>query len=282
MAKDPQFHSSRKPLDDRTVIITRQKDRAAEMAMILEQAGATVIYCPTIKTVPPDSWSGLDKAIYRISSYDWIVFTSANGVQFFNQRLSELGIGISILNSLISCAIGPATAAALQSSGARVDITAADSRAEGVLEAIISHIGSVDSVRGLRFLIPRAQVARELIPTVLRKLGATVDAVDAYRTIKPDPGDDAITRLLQERRVSAITFTSPSTVEHFADLIGSADLPVLLSGVLIACIGPVTAAAARQRGLERIIQPESHNGEALARIIVDALTQPNPPEPLTR
>lgn len=273
MAHVPQVPTDPKPLDGHTVIITRQKDRAAEMAGILEGAGARVVYCPTIEIVPPDSWSGLDDAINRIVAYDWIVFTSANAVKFFNRRLGELGLPTSLTNSLTSCAIGPATASALKAATGRADVIAADSRAEGALEAIISHAGGAGWIRGLRFLVPRAQVARELLPTELRRLGGIVDAVDAYKTIKPAQGSQAAGRLLESRQISAITFTSPSTVEHFAELINSPNLAGLLSGVVIACIGPATAAAAREHGFDRIVQPESHHGEALARAIIYALAR---------
>jgi len=247
------------------------------MAAILESAGASVIYCPTIEIVQPDSWSDLDDAIQRIGSYDWIVFTSANGVKFFDRRLGELGLDVSLLNSINCCAIGPATAAALASAGASVTVTASDSRAEGAVAAIISHCGGPEKVTGLRFLLPRAQIAREVLPTELRNLGAVVDSVDAYRTIKTKLDSQAITRLLEERRVDAITFTSPSTIEHFADLLLSPDLAGLLKGVFIGCIGPVTAQAARRLGLHSIVQPESHHGEALARAIIEALAGQSSP-----
>jgi uroporphyrinogen III methyltransferase/synthase len=248
------------------------------MAAILEAAGARIIYCPTIEVVAPDSWSGLDEAIRRIGTYDWIVFTSANGVRFFLQRLGESGLDVSIARSLSCCAIGPATAAALQSSGVRVDVIATDSRAEGVLQAIIEQAGRSDRIKGLRFIIPRAQVAREVLPDELRKLGAIVDTVDAYRTIKPDLDAQSIKGMLEQHQIDAVTFTSPSTVEHFADMVGGGDIVRLLSGVLVACIGPVTAAAARRQGLELIIQPESHNGGALARAIIGFLAQPAGPK----
>jgi len=241
------------------------------MAAMLENAGAEVIYCPTIEVVPPDSWSGLDEAVSRISVYNWIVFTSVNAVKLFDQRLGELGLPFSIIDPLVSCAIGPATAAALKSAGGRIDVTAADSRGEGALAAIISYAGGVRSISELRFLIPRSQLALELLPTELRRLGGIVDAVDAYKTVKPDMDSQAIRRLLESRQISAITFTSPSTVDHFAELINRPNLAELLSGVVIACIGPVTAAAARNHGFHRIVQPESHHGEALARAIIDAL-----------
>jgi len=251
------------------------------MAEILESAGATVIYCPTIETAGPDSWSGLDDSIRRITTYDWIVFASANAVKFFSQRLRELGLSIAIIEPITSCAIGPATAAALELAGGIVDVTAADSRAEGALEAIISRAGSTQAIRGLRFLIPRAQVAREFLPEELRKMGAVVETPDTYKTVKPDLDGQTVTRLLDEHRISAITFTSPSTVEHFVDLIGRPNLAELLRGVLIACIGPVTAAAIRQHGFNQIIQPEKHNGKALARAIIDALGRDTDPPALS-
>lgn len=266
-----EYVANQKRLEGRTIVVTRQKHQAADLAAILENAGARVVYFPTIEVVPPESWSALDNAIKQVASYDWIVLTSANGVEFFSRRVRELGLEISVLSSAITCAIGPATAAALESAGARVDVRATDSRAEGVLEAIVSQAGSGDNLKGLRFLIPRAHVARELLPAELRRLGAIVDAVDAYQTIKPDVDPKLIKSLLAQHQLDAVTFTSPSTVEHFAELVGGSDLAGLLRGVLIACIGPVTAAAAKRSGLELIVQPESQNGEALAKAIIDAL-----------
>src|SRR5215471_1333456 len=175
-----------KPLQGRTVLITRASGQSEEMAGLLEELGAEVICCPTIEFVPPDDWQPLDRAIAALQGFDWIVFTSANGVRFFLRRLAEKSSpGLAAIAGLTCCAIGPATAAALQKAGIRVDVIAADSKAEGALRTIIEDAGGEDRLRGLRFLIPRAAVGRDLLPDELRKLGAEVEVVPAYKTVKP-------------------------------------------------------------------------------------------------
>lgn len=270
----PPDPSAARPLVGKTIMLTRPPAQSAEMTAHLEGRGATVIHCPTIEIIAPASWAGLDEAISRLESYDWLIFTSANGVEFFFRRLVETrGDGLSRLSRLRTCAVGPATAGRITSAGGRVDITAAESRAEGVLAALIEAIGGAEQIKGQRFLLPRARVAREVLPMELARRGAHVDAVEAYQTIRPDAERAGLIDRLNAGRVDAITFTSPSTVVNFAALVGAEDLSDRLRGIRVASIGPVTTEALRTYGLTHVIQPQTYNAAALVEALVEAFGQ---------
>ena len=261
-------------LHGKTILVTRARAQSEDITAQLEALGAAVIHCPTIEVVPPTSWAQLDASIGKIKEYDWIVFTSANGARFFFGRLGEMrSEGVDALAAHVVCAIGPATARAIEAAGAVAHVTASDSKGEGALTAIIDHVGGDESVRGLRFLIPRARVARETLPAGLRRLGAHVDAVETYQTVKPVVQPERIIRLFKENSIDAITFTSPSTVSNLAELVGLTDLSDLLGTTLVACIGPVTAMTAVSYGLGRIVQPAQHNAAELVGSIVESIGQ---------
>lgn len=267
-----QSRANPQSLAGKTVMLTRPRAQSEEMTGLLEGLGATVIHCPTIEVAAPSSWSALDAAIERIEIYDWLVFTSANGPEFFFARLAEKrGDGLRLITPLITCAIGPATAKAMQLAGARVDVIAADAKAEGALQTIIAHAGGEEKIRGLRVLIPRARVAREVLPNELTRLGAHVDAIEAYQTIKPDVDRDRLIGLFAAGRIDAITFTSSSTVANFAAIVGANDLSNLLRDVRIACIGPITAQTAAAHGLTNVVQPEAYHAAALVDALVKSL-----------
>lgn len=273
---DPAGHdqprSGYAPLLGKIILVTRPRAQSEEITVQLEALGAAVIHCPTIDVLPPSSWAPLDASIARIQEYDWIVFTSANGAYFFFRRLSETrSEGVEVLAAHVVCAIGPATARAVEAAGALAHVTASDSKAEGALTAIIDQVGGEENVRGLRFLIPRARVAREILPAGLRSLGAHVDAVETYQTVKPDVHSEGIIRLFKENSIDAVTFTSSSTVSNFAELAGLTDLSDLLATTLVACIGPVTAETAASHGLKTVIQPELYNADALVESIVKSI-----------
>jgi uroporphyrinogen III methyltransferase / synthase len=260
------------PLRGKTVLVTRPRGQSEDIAAQLEALGAAVIHCPTIEVVPPSSWAPLDASIRKIKQYDWIVFTSANGVHFFFHRLNENGSESgAALRGCVVCAIGPATARALELAGAAAHVIATDSKAEGALTAIIDYLGGDENVRGKRFLIPRAKVAREILPEGLRRLGARVDAVETYRTVKPDVERETVLRIFKENSIDVATFTSSSTISNFAAIVGLQDLSNLLANVLIACVGPVTAETAASHGLRNIIQPDLYNADALIESIVKAI-----------
>ena len=142
------------------------------MVSRLEALGADVVKAPAIRIVPPESWQALDEALQRIASYDWIVFTSVNGVEVFYERSGRMP-------PAHFAAIGPATAEAIAERGARAEVVPARFIAEAVFEALSEHT----DVKGKRFLLPRADIAREALPNLLRAAGAEVDVVTAYRTL---------------------------------------------------------------------------------------------------
>ncbi|MCI0485974.1 MAG: uroporphyrinogen-III synthase [Blastocatellia bacterium] len=267
--KDP----ATRPLNGRTIMVTRPRGQASEITRLLEELGAEVIHCPTIEFIEPSDWSPLDAALDRIESYDWIVFTSSNGARFFLRRLIEQAVGgVSLLAAPVLCAMGHATAATLKDAGIRVDVIARDSKAEGAFSAIVEHVGGEDKIRGLRFLIPRARVARDYLPDELKRLGAQVEAVEVYQTVKPDADGRAIARLFEEGRIDAITFTSSSTVSNFAAIVESKDLSGLLRNTLVACIGPVTAATAAEYGIRKVVQPDVYTAAALVETIARSIS----------
>jgi uroporphyrinogen III methyltransferase/synthase len=262
----------RRRLAGRKVLLTRPPAQSAEMTARLTELGARVIHCPTIKIVEPTSWGPLDAAIADLENYDWLIFTSANGVEFFFRRLTERrGDATRLPSHIRTCAVGPTTARALTSAGGHTDVTATESRAEGVLAALITAVGGAEQLVGLRFLLPRARVARDLLPEELTRHGAHIDAVEAYQTVRPEIDRADLVGWITENRVDAITFTSPSTVANFAALIGAEDLSEPLRGIVVASIGPVTTEALHAHGLTQILQPQTYNAAALVEALVAAL-----------
>ncbi|HYN86662.1 MAG TPA: uroporphyrinogen-III synthase [Pyrinomonadaceae bacterium] len=257
-----------RPLGGRVVLITRARAQAAEFAAELEAFGARVVECPTIEIVEPESYDALDEAIENLYGYDWLVFTSANGVEHFTRRLSALGRDAGELDSLRVCAIGRATAERLAASRVHVDVVPERFQAEGVFEALENYLGGRENFRHLNFLIPRAAVARDHLPRALEEAGARADAVTAYRTVRPETRDRArVEALLVGGGVDCVTFTSASTVRNFAQLFETGDLSALLGGTAVACIGAVTAEAAREYNLRPRVVPEEATTRALARAI---------------
>ena len=256
-----------KPLVGKKILITRARDQAAVFSSSLRDLGAEVIELPTIEIVQPPSWKGLDRAIDQMESYDWVIFTSANGVNFFWQRWKERNKDRLPL-SLKTCAIGPATAYQLMEKGIEVHYTPKEFVAEAILQGFEKSM-----IKGKRILLARAKEARDILPEGLRKMGAKVDVVEAYRTVKPKGGSKRLKELLMKGKVDAITFTSSSTVNHFAELLKKDDLQNLLSGITIACIGPITARTAKNWKMRVQIQPKEYTIPALTQAIVKHFAQ---------
>ncbi len=250
------------PLSDKKILITRAREQSAEFATRLKKLGAEVIQFPTIEIVPPLSWKGMDRAISCLKSYDWIIFTSANGVSFFDQRLKERGKNRNALSGLKICAIGPATAEHLKKRGIRVDYVPKEYIAESILRGF-KKIG----LNGKQILLARAKQARDVLPKGLRAMGAKVDVVETYRTVRPRGGSRKLKELLTKKKVDVITFTSSSTVSHFVELLKKEDLKKLLKETVIACIGPITARTVRKAGLKVHIQPREYTIPGLTQAI---------------
>ena len=231
------------PLSGKRVAITRAREQAGSLREELAALGAEVIEIPTIEIYPPDSWEPLDAAIRRLDEFDYLLVTSANGVRNFLARLAACGRDIHALQQLTIGAIGPATAAEFSHAGVKVDLLPSEYVAEGLLAAL----GDRD-LRGKAFLIPRARVARDLVPRVLEERGARAEVVEAYQTVAPQISPEELARLLTPPP-DAITFTSSSTVTNFAKLVGENRLAETLRGVAIASIGPITSKTLRKLGL---------------------------------
>jgi uroporphyrinogen III methyltransferase/synthase len=231
-----------KPLFGRGIVVTRPEKQSGELASLLSEEGARVIHFPTIEIVPPKSFDDLDRALERIEDYDWIIFTSANGVRFFFDRLCVAGKDVRDLKGIKICTIGPATKAAIEKRGIPVDIVPEEFISEGVVAALKGQ-----DMEGARVLLPRAEVARDVIPESLKKLGARIDVAVAYRTVSSGRDWKELEQLIEEGKVEVITFTSPSTVNNFMTIMGEGlNLP---ENIRIACIGPVTEKAAQKAGL---------------------------------
>jgi uroporphyrinogen III methyltransferase/synthase len=254
----------RRPLFGKRVLMTRAKEQAAELAEQLAAYGAEPVEAPTIRIVPPEDWTAVDQAIGTVGSYGWVIFTSVNGVDRFMTRLRAKGLDARCLAGRQVCCIGPRTAQELEKFGVHADVVPADYQAEGVIAAL----GGRD-LKQARILIPRAEVARELLPDELRARGAHVDVVTVYRTIVPQDDREEWRRQLSDRQIHVVTFTSSSTVRNFVTLLGGVDRArLLLQSVLVACIGPITARTAEEFGLTVSIVPGENTIPALVNAIV--------------
>lgn len=251
----------RKPLFGKGVVITRPEAQQEELARLLAVQGARAISFPTIAVVAPQDWGELDGVLARLEEYAWIIFTSANGVAFFFRRLYETGRDVRDLKGIRICTIGPATATALESRGIRVDLVPNEFVSEGVVRAFAGH-----PVAGTKILLPRAAEARDVIPRGLQAMGAEVRVVTAYRTVNSGRKRDELEAYLEAGQVHVVVFTSSSTVKNFLAIMGDRPLP---EDVRIACIGPVTAKAAREAGMRIDILHERYTMEGLVEGLVN-------------
>jgi uroporphyrinogen III methyltransferase/synthase len=251
------------PLFGQKIVVTRSSDQAAEFSERLRSLGADAIELPVISIQPPDDAAPLDQAIERLSSYDWLIFTSVNGVRFFLDRLDASRRDLRSLKARI-CAIGPATRRAVEDLHLKVDRMPEEYVAENLVKAF-----SGEPLAGQRILLPRAAVARDLIPTELRKLGAQVDVVEAYRNVVPE---DAATRahdiFSAARKPDWVTVTSSSTVTNLLAAAGRDGL----EGVRIASIGPVTSETARAQGLKVDVEAKQYTLDGLIEAILKRTT----------
>jgi uroporphyrinogen III methyltransferase/synthase len=260
---DKKSNQSRR-LAGRLILVTRARSQASSLVERLANLGGEVIEFPTIEIRPPDSYAPLDDAIRRIASYDWLIFTSVNGVEVFLERLVALGRRMSDLQGSQIAAIGPETAQRLSAAQVQPTLVPERYQAEGLLDVL-----SREAVRGQRILLPRAAQARDVLPATLREWGARVDVVEAYQTALPRCDVAALRVLLRERRIDMITFTSSSTATNFAALLGGDDLSLLLSGIAIACIGPITRQTVENLGLRAAVVSQEFTIPGLAKAIVD-------------
>ncbi len=257
-----------RPLFGKRVLVTRPRDQAVELVERLESMGAEAIEAPMIRIMPPEDYGPLDQACARAATFDWIIFASGNAVDAFVQRLLMTPQDLRALGAVKLCAIGPATAERLARHGLKVDLTPAEYRAEAVLQAIAER----GEARGLKILLPHADIGRELLADELRKQGADVTEVVAYQTVVVEPereGEPDIYRMLLERRIDVVTFTSASAVRSFVKVLGAEPAADLLRTTIVASIGPVTAEAATQCNIQTTIMPAQYTVPALVDAIVE-------------
>jgi uroporphyrinogen III methyltransferase/synthase len=245
------------PLFGKKIVITRDRRQSSMLAEPLEALGAETLFVPVIEIADAAEASSLELAIQNLAAYDWLIFTSANGVRHFVEALDRSDRDLRDLKAKL-CAIGPATRAAIEALHLRVDVMPQEYVAESLVEALAGQ-----DLRGKRVLLPRAAVARDLVPDTLRERGAVVDVVEAYRTVIPA---DAAARAKEAlaHKPDWITFTSSSTVTNLLKVTGRE----ALAGIKIASIGPVTSATARAAGLIVDVEANPHTIEGL----VDGLT----------
>ena len=256
---EPKTH----PLFGRTVLVTRARSQASKLTARLEQLGARVIEAPAIRLeAPADHYEALDQSIARLSDYQWLIFTSANGVEHFFNRLLAAGKDARALGYAKIAAIGTATAEKLRQYGLTADVVPQEFRAEGIIEALKGQLPA-----HVRILLPRAQEAREILPDKLREMGAQVDVVATYRTVCGEVDSEALKKELLAGAIDLITFTSSSTVTNLIQILGSAD-PIL--PVKTACIGPITADTARRNGIEPDITADTYTIDGMIEAIRQA------------
>jgi uroporphyrinogen III methyltransferase/synthase len=231
---------------------------------MLEASGAEAVTLPTIGIEPPEDWAPLDQAIRALESYRWVIFTSVNGVAAFRARLAHAGLDARHLGRHRVAAIGPQTGDELRRAGIEPDLVPREYRAEGLLEALESRLERGDAV-----LLVRAAEAREILPQELEARGHRVTVAPAYRTVFAKDGADRILTLLEAGQIDAVTFTSSSTVRNFVELFSPDERRTCLAGVVVAAIGPITAATAAEYGLTTHVMPTEYTIAALARAIVE-------------
>lgn len=253
----------KKPLLGRGVVVTRSREQASELSVQLAEHGACVIEFPTIDIGPIEDDESVEAAIVALPTYNWVVFTSVNGVRSFFAHLDEFGLDARHFAGLEVAAIGPATAAALLERGLRADFVPAKYVAEHVVEGLLSR-----GVAGKRVLIPRAREAREVLPEELRKAGAEVDVLPVYETRATQRDASEVKAALEAGELHYVTFASSSTVDNFFGLMPEDELRKH-PGVRFACIGPVTARTLEKHGFTAQVQPEEYTIPALVRALVE-------------
>jgi uroporphyrinogen III methyltransferase/synthase len=253
-----------RPLLGKRIVVTRAREQASDLVRLLCDLGAECLEYPSIKIIPSQTPELLQQAIENLATYDWIVFTSVNGVNHFFEHLFATHKDVRALSHMHTAAIGPATASRLREFGLASDIVPETYQAESVVAAF-----EAVKLKGQKILLPRAKEARPILPVELSKMGAKVDEIPAYETINVTETADDLVEHLKDKRVDLITFTSSSTVKNFKALLPPDNFKTLLKGVIIASIGPITSDTAQKLGFEVHITAETFTIPGL----VDAILQ---------
>jgi len=261
-----------RPLSGRRIVVTRSREQAIDLIDMLEERGAEAIPAHAIRIAPPEDPEPMEAACKAAGTFNWIIFASANAVDHFMRRLLANG-DVRDLHGVRLCTVGPSTASRLQRYGIRVDLTPAEFRSEALIDALKAS----GSLKGQRILIPRANIARDRLAEELRDGGAEVIDVIAYRTIPGNVergGEYDIYRLLLDRQIDAVTFASASAVKNFVSMLGQDQAADLLQSTAVASIGPVTAEAAQQLGIQTTIMPARYTIPDLVDALVEHFGDP--------
>ncbi len=264
-----------RPLEGRTIVVTRAAAQAQRFTQLLETAGARVVEAPTIAIGPPESWAPLDAALDAIDTFTWVIFTSVNGVLMVDRRLSARGVPWSAVAARRVAAIGPATADALGEHGVRPHVMPREYRAEGLIERLRPLVGAAD-----RVLLPRAAQTRDVLVVELKRRGVAVTEVAAYATRRVEEGAGRLREALAAGAIDVVTFTSSSTARNFAEAFSDEERGAWQGRVTVASIGPITAATAAEYGLATDIMPREYTIPALARAIAEHFSRA--PRPAAR
>jgi uroporphyrinogen III methyltransferase/synthase len=259
-------------LSGRRIVVTRSREQAVELIDMLEERGAEAIPAHAIRIMKPDDPAPLEDACAKAGTFDWIVFASANAVDYFMNCLLAMG-DVRDLHGVRLCAVGPSTASRLQRYGIRVDLMPPEFRSDAIAETLKSS----GDLRGRRILLPRANIARDRLAEELREEGADVVDVIAYRTMPGSTDRDSdydVYRMLLDRQIDAVTFASASAVRNFVAMLGQEQAADLLQSTVVASIGPVTAEAAQQLGVTTTVMPERYTIPDLVDALVEYFTAP--------
>ncbi len=246
------------PLKGLRILVTRPESQARGFMAQLEQAGAHPILLPTIKIIAPPSWEPADKAISKLSDYQWLILSSVNGVNGFFKRLQEKGLSRRNCAHLTTICVGPKTAHAANAIGLKSDMVAKEYAAEGIIELFTNL-----DIKQQKILLPRALKARELLPETLRQKGANVNVVPVYETIFPPESTQLLNQLLTQENIDIITVTSASSAANLIKHCHNPQALKKLKSIPTACIGPITAQAASATGLNVKIIAEDYTSEGL-------------------
>ncbi|HBN26899.1 MAG TPA: uroporphyrinogen-III C-methyltransferase [Desulfobacteraceae bacterium] len=253
-----------RPLMGKTILVTRARKQASDLVKLLSDLGADCIEFPVIRVDPPDDLKPLDLAIKNLPDYEWLIFTSVNGIEFFFERLfNKAGKDVRALNHIRTAVIGTATEKKLLEFGLKSDIIPQSFKAESVVEAFAKK-----NIKGKKVLLPRAQKGRSVLPVELTRMGAVVDDVAVYSTKPEGTNSEHVMDLLSLGEIDLITFTSSSTVHNFFNMLPPEKCKMFMEKMETACIGPITAETARKTGFNVNLMADSYTITGLCDAIL--------------
>jgi uroporphyrinogen-III synthase len=263
--REEPLDRANKALAGKRIVITRAAEQAQELTGALENLGAEVTVLPMVSFAPPAEWEKLDQQLRQLNLFDALLFLSQNAVRYIFDRCGQLGIECEALQSSgrFIGAVGPATAAALEEKGIRVNYVAE----KGTGESLARDLS--ESLSGRHVLLPRSDRGDERVPHALREIGADVTEVIAYQTVEPTRINSAVVARIRRGEVDAIVFASPSAVRNFAHAIGESELPAISKRVSFVAIGPTTASAIRSAGGHVEIKSAEASANGIVRALVD-------------